>query len=208
MRFGRRKTDEVGDDQVEEFDDPEELPDPGRGPYDHDAVETGDDYVDLGSLLVRPFEGTELRMQVDEESETVLAVLLMSETGALELRAFAAPREGDLWADVRREIGADTARRGGTTDERQGPFGPELYCELPVTLEDGTAATQPSRVIGHNGPRWFLRATLLGEPAIEPEKAEVWEEAIAAVVVRRGTDAMPPGEALPLELPADARRID
>lgn len=208
MRSWRKKGDEVGDDQAEELDDLEELPDPGRGPYDHDAVETGDDYVDLGSLLVRPFEGTELRMQVDEETGAVLAVLLMTESGALELRAFAAPREGDLWSDVRREIGADTARRGGTTDERQGPFGPELYCELPVTLDDGTAATQPSRIIGHNGARWFLRATLLGQPAVEPENAEVWEEAIAAVVVRRGADAMPPGEALPLELPAEARRVE
>ncbi len=30
---------------------------------------------------------------------------------------------------------------------------------------------QPSRVIGYTGPRWFLRATLAGRPALDPEYA-------------------------------------
>ena len=215
MRFGRRRGQEPDQDSYDETDAPDDGPggsavdDPAAGPYDIEEIELEDGtFVDLGSLLVRPHEGTELRLQVDEASGSVMAVLLMSETGGVELRAFAAPRSGDLWADVRREIAADTARRGGTTDEGDGPFGPELSCQVPVTLDDGTSALQPSRIIGVNGPRWFLRATLLGQPAVEPAAAAEWEDAIRAVVVRRGTEAMPPGEALPLELPSDARRID
>jgi hypothetical protein len=177
------------------------------GPHDIADVEVEEgDYADLGSLLIGPPEGMDLQLQVDEASGTVLAVLLANQEGAVELRAFAAARNGDLWSDARREIAADAARRGGTATEQEGPFGPELAVVVPVTTPDGEQAVQPSRVIGHNGPRWFLRATVLGRPAIEPETAGPWEEAIRGVVVRRGPEAMPPGEALPLRLPPEAQR--
>lgn len=180
-----------------------------EGPFDIEAVDVPEDvYIDLGSVLIQPFDESELRMQVDESTGQVLAVVLISEEGALEVRAFAAPRNGDLWSDARREIAADAARRGGTADERPGPFGTELFCQVPVTTDDGEAAVQPSRVIGHNGPRWFLRSTLLGRPAIEPDTAQVWEDTIRALVVRRGQEAVPPGEALPLSVPTNAQRIE
>jgi hypothetical protein len=166
------------------------------------------EYVDLGSLLIPPRPDTELRLQVDEASGQVMAVLLLDAEGMLELRAFAGERNGDLWSDVRREIAADTAQRGGTATEQDGPLGPELYCQIPVELEDGTSGVQPSRVIGLNGPRWFLRAALLGRPAIEHDAAEGWIETIRQVVVRRGTAPLPPGDALPLQLPPDAQRIE
>lgn len=204
-RADQDRADEEPADQEPADQEPGIMP----GPFDFDQVDVPDNvYVDLGSLLIQPFEDSELRMQVDEESGSVMALLLMTEEGALEVRAFAAPRNGDLWSETRVEIAADAAQRGGTADERTGPFGPELYCEVPVTLEDGQTGVQPSRVIGVNGPRWFLRATLLGQPAMEPEKAGEWEETIRAVVVRRGQTPLPPGEALPLTLPDSARRVD
>ena len=128
-------------------------------------------------------------------------MVLAGPEGAVELRAFAAPRGGDLWADVRPQIAAEYAQRGGTATEREGRYGTEMFCQLTVRTEDGRTAAQPSRIIGVNGPRWMLRATLLGRPAIEPEAAGLWEDAIAAVVVRRGTVAMPVGAELPLTLP-------
>jgi hypothetical protein len=177
------------------------------GPHDIADVQVEEGgYADLGSLLIRPPEGMDLQLQVDEASGTVLAVLLANQEGAVELRAFAAARNAALWSDARREIAADAARRGGTATEQEGPFGTELAVVVPVTTPDGEQAVQPSRVIGHNGPRWFLRATVLGRPAIEPETAGPWEEAIRGVVVRRGSEAMPPGEALPLQLPPEAER--
>ncbi|AJR18372.1 DUF3710 domain-containing protein [Pimelobacter simplex] len=72
------------------------------GPYDVDELpEDGVDRLDLGSLLVAPLADRELRVQVDEQSGAVRAVLLATDDGALELRAFAAPRHGDLWSEVR-----------------------------------------------------------------------------------------------------------
>lgn len=184
-----------------------------QGPLDADDLDLEDDptfadHIDLGGLLVAPPpEGVDLRLQVDEETGTVLAVLLAGEDGALELRPFASRRGGDLWAEIRPQIASETARHGGTATERSGDFGTELVCLVPVTTPDGQAATQPSRVIGYNGPRWFLRATLLGRPAVEPEQAGVWEDAIRSTVVRRGAGAMPPGESLPLTLPPDSERV-
>ena len=77
---------------------------------------------------------------------------------------------------------------------------------MPVTLPDGTSGAAALAVIGINGTRWLLRATLLGRPAVEPETGEPFEEALTTVAVRRGAHAMPVGDPLPLTLPADARR--
>lgn len=184
---------------------PAEQTPPADGPHDIAEVDVeAGAYADLGSLLISPPEGMDLQLQVDEASGEVLAVLLGNEEGAVEVRAFAAARNGDLWSDARREIAADATRRGGTATEQDGPFGPELAVMIPVTTPDGQSAVQPSRVVGHNGARWFLRATLLGRPAVESEAAGPWEEAIRGIVVRRGPEAMPPGEALPLRLPPEA----
>jgi hypothetical protein len=67
---------------------------------------------------------------------------------------------------------------------------------------------QPSRIVGVNGDRWLLRATFLGQPAIDPDNAAPWEDALRTVVVRRGKEAKPKGEGLPLVLPPQARRTD
>ena len=206
MKFGRKQHVE----QEATADPASVAPDPG--PLDISSVDDiealSGTHVDLGSLLIAPLEGSELRMQVDEASGEILSVLLIGEAGAMEVRAFAAPRTPGLWADTRKEIAAEVARHGGTADTRDGAFGPELFVQQPVTMDDGQQGVQPSRVIGHEGPRWFLRATLLGQPAMEPETAGPWEDAIRAVVVRRGTDAMPPGEALPLTLPPQAQKVE
>lgn len=178
------------------------------GPFDVADLADLDGRVDLGSLLLVADGGRELRLQVDEASGTVQSVLLAAPDGALELRAFAAPRNGDLWSELRPRIVADATSRGGTAVERDGRFGPELVCHVPIKLPDGTTATQPSRIIGINGPRWLLRGTLLGKPALEPETAADWEDELTRVAVRRGAHAMPVGDALPITLPPEARRAD
>ncbi|WP_257423281.1 DUF3710 domain-containing protein [Nocardioides carbamazepini] len=206
MRLRRKAVDPTVEGAVGETTDAGEAPiRAGAGPFDVDELpEDGVERLDLGSLLVAPSDGRELRVQVDETSGAVRAVLLATDAGALELRAFAAPRNGDLWSEIRPQIAADAARRGGTATEREGRFGTELVCEVRLTRPDGQIGTQTSRVIGVNGPRWLLRATLLGDPARDPETADAWEAAIEQVAVRRGNHAMPVGEQLPLSLPEGA----
>jgi hypothetical protein len=207
-RKSSQQPSEAATDEVEAAD--AQAPGAGadQGPWDSDEVpDDGLERIDLGSLLVAPAEGAELRLQVDEESGEVQSVMLAGEEGALELRAFAAPRGGDLWTEVRPQIAADVSRNGGTATERAGRWGPELVCQMQVVLPDGTQAMQPSRIVGVNGPRWLLRATFLGKPAVEDEGIEAWEAALGTVVVHRGTEAMPVGDALPLVLPTDAQRL-
>ena len=180
----------------------------GTGPFDVSQVEgDGIERADLGSVLVPAIAERELRLQVDEQSGQVRAVMLAGSDGACEFQAFAAPRNGDLWSEVRPQIAEDMARRGGQATEREGRWGTELVCQMPVQRPDGTTATQPSRIVGINGDRWMLRASFLGRPAVDPDATSEWEDALAQVVVRRGEAAMPVGEPLPVRLPDDARRV-
>jgi hypothetical protein len=181
----------------------------GTGPFDASEVDVEElECVDLGSLLIRPAGPMELQLQVDEASGQVMAVVLVGEEGALELRAFAASRGGGAWEELRPRISAEMARMGGTADEQQGRFGTELFCVVQAQGPDGQPATQVSRISGHEGPTWLLRATLMGRPAVDAEVAGPWEETIRQVVVRRGRQAMPPGAPLPLTLPPEARRVE
>jgi hypothetical protein len=213
VKFRRKpaSTDSVADDADAAADGPAEVvADTATGPYDADELPdegVAGDRVDLGSLLLAPFPGRELRLQVDDATGAVQAALLTAEDGALELRAFAAPRHGDLWGDVRPQLATDVERRGGTVAEREGRWGTELVCQLGVQLPDGQTGVQVSRIIGINGPRWLLRATLLGRPAVDDDYARSWEDGLTEVVVRRGSGAMPVGEALPLTLPPQAQRV-
>jgi hypothetical protein len=210
-RRSRSEPVEPDDAQVEDteadLDDAGEAEGPVDGPWDaDDLVDDGIDRIDLGSLLVAPAEGTELRLQVDEQTGEVQSAMLAGEEGAIELRAFAAPRGGDLWSEVRPQIAADVSQHGGTATERDGRWGVELVCQMQVVMPDGTQAMQPSRIVGVNGARWLLRATFLGQPAVQIDEAQRWEDALAAVVVQRGSHAMPVGDPLPLVLPDDAQR--
>jgi len=184
--------------------------DPTGGPYDVDDVDLDDgvERVDLGGLLLVPTPGRELRLQVDEATQVVQAVLIAGPEGALELKPFAAPRGGSLWDEIRPQIAADMARRGGEVSEREGKHGPELVGSVPVQVAPDQTAHQPSRIVGVSGPRWLLRATFLGMPAVKPEDAGDWDDVLAGVIVRRGTQAMPAGDAIPLTLPPQARQQD
>lgn len=207
MKFGRKSTPAATEAEGAAAESEEEAA-PRTGPFDADEVEDdGVARIDLGSMLIAPVPGSELRIQVDERTQKVQAVIMTGADGALELRAFAAPRNGDLWGEIRPQVAADMARRGGTATEREGRFGPELACQIGVTTPDGRTGQQASRIVGINGSRWMVRATFLGKPAVDPEQAQVWEDALTQVVVRRGDQAMPVGDALPITLPEQARRV-
>lgn len=180
-----------------------------QGPFDVAEVdlEDGVQRVDLTSLIVPPAPGLELRLQVQESDGEVQSILLAGKQGAVELRVFAAQRGSDMWTEVRQQIAAETSRQGGTATEVEGSQGTELRCQMTVKTSDGRTGVQPTRVVGFNGPRWFLRATYLGEPAVEPEKAGDFERAVESLIVRRGDGPMAPGEPLPINLPPQARRV-
>jgi hypothetical protein len=206
--FRRKKAQEAFTQDETEVEEP--AGPRANGPWDAAEVTIDDDdqsRVNLGSLLVTPHDGLEVQLQVDEVTGQVASVVLASPDGAAEVRAFAAPRNGDVWDDVRRTVTAEVAQLGGTATERVGAFGTELEVSLTVELEDGQLAQQISRVVGIPGPRWLLRATFFGRPAVEHRDDGDIETALREVVVVRGGTPVPPGDALPLTLPPNAQPV-
>jgi hypothetical protein len=60
------------------------------------------------------------------------------------------------------------------------------------------------------GPRWMLRGIIYGQSALEDgQDGQVAEflEAFRTIVVRRGDEAMAPGDLLPLSLPENATPV-
>jgi hypothetical protein len=181
-----------------------------QGPWDSAQLpvdESDESRAHLGAISVEGHPDIELRLQVDEGSGQVSALLLVAADGAMELRAFAAPRNEDLWADIRAQLAAEAIRRGGKATEVDGPYGTALHMLVPAVTPDGQEVEQPSTVLGISGPRWLLRVSMFGRPAVQFRPDALLETTLRSVVVTRGTGPMAPGEPLPLVLPAGAQRL-
>ncbi len=125
----------------------------------------------------------------------------------LQLQAFAAPKTGGLWADVREEIAAEVAKAGGDCAEADGPFGVEVRARIAPPGPAGpdlAAGLQPVRFLGVDGPRWFLRGVISGPAAARDDLAEPLEQVFADVVVVRGDHPAPPRDLLEIRLPEEA----
>ena len=186
-------------------------PDPrAQGPWDASELELDEEdtsRVDLGALVIKGRSGIEVRLQADQATNQIQAVMLVAEDGAMELRPFAAPRNEDIWGDIRERLAEEAKRRGGKAGEVDGPFGKALQMILPAVAPDGQKGTQTSTVLGISGPRWLLRVSTFGRPATTYQQDGLLEQVLRDVVVVRGNQPMSPGEALPLVLPANARRV-
>ena len=155
----------------------------------------------LGSLLVPtdPADSTvKLQVQADPNTGVVSQFSLVTQDSAVQVQPYAAPRSGGCG----KKSGANRVvinKSGGLVEKADGSFGVELRAQ--VTGQDGKA--QPARFCGVDGPRWFLRFVFLGKASRDSGAAEALEKAIRGMVVVRGNDAMPMGNALPLRVPRD-----
>lgn len=208
MKFRRKAREAAEETQVAaSVEDAEQTPEVPR-PLDISEVSDEVERVNLGGVHIEPTPGRELRLQVEESSGAVQSVLLVGEDGAMEFAAFAAPRNGNLWAEARPDIVADLTSRGAEVVEVEGRYGPELHVTAQVQTEDGQVGIQETRIIGVNGPRWLLRASFLGAPARPGDSAEDWEACLGHLVVDRGQQALPVGTPLEIRLPDEARRVN
>lgn len=175
-----------------------------NGPFDvtERAIDS-DQYLDLGSILIKA--RPDIEIQLPTENDVVTAVLVTSEGSAIELRPFAGSRSGGTWDGVRAEIKDEVERRGGQWNEVDGPFGPELLAQFPAKAPDGSDAVQPARFIGVEGPRWVLRATVLGAAGLESTDEGVFMDVLHEARIRRGDEPRVLRESLPLILPPEAR---
>lgn len=186
------------------------------GPYDVDDVaEEGPERIDFGAMLIPKSAGNDLRVSLDAKGR-VVSVSIHRDGSAMQIGAYAAPRDGSVWPDLRPELAGSISSQGGAAVEGEGPFGSELHAQLAATPEAATSAgtaakaaraasanRRPARFIGVDGPRWFLRAVLTGPAATDEAAAAPLLDALREVIVVRGSDPRPVREALTLKLPAE-----
>jgi hypothetical protein len=175
----------------------------GSGPWDSAEQYPQRDRVDLGSLLIPVSPEQEVQLNVAGEQIIAASVTLGAST--LQVQAFAAPKTGDLWEDVRAELAQEIRNLGGQAQEAAGPFGTELRARVPTEPGSGQTDLQPARYIGVDGPRWLLRGTISGQAASHPELARPLEELFAGIVVVRGDHPAPPRDLLEIQLPPEMR---
>jgi hypothetical protein len=175
------------------------------GPWDVNDDVPQADRIDFGSLRVPVREGFEVQISMAEDQPAWVTVV-RGDSG-LQLQAFAAPKTGGLWADVRQEIAAEVAKAGGECEEADGAFGVEVRARIaPPGPPGGGGPLHPVRFLGVDGPRWFLRGVISGPAAGRDDLAGPLEDVFADVVVVRGDHPVPPRDLLEIRLPEEALR--
>jgi hypothetical protein len=185
-------------------DRPKSAPDDRaeNGPFDEAEANAVRPYVDLGGVKIVPRQDLGLRLEVEEESQRVVAVALDYAGSTLQVQPFAAPRSSGLWEETREQIRQQIRQQGGRVEEREGPLGPELLAEVPVATPDGQSGKRLARFVGVDGPRWFLRGVIGGAATADVDAAAQVEDLFRSIVVVRGGSPMPPRDLIPLKMPA------
>jgi hypothetical protein len=183
-----------------------------QGPWDEaDAPDDGVERVDLGALRIPAVPGMELRLEVGPQQQVIGATLVLGDS-TLSVAAFAAPRAGGVWDEIRGEIARTASGQGGSLKEADGPFGRELAGTVTAMAQGAGQGGNPAplrlpaRFLGVDGPRWFLRGTVIGPAGAGGEAARAVEDAFQQIIVVRGTSPMPVREPLPLTLPPQAQQ--
>jgi hypothetical protein len=193
-------------DQFDETDDVEDDSDDewfsrARGPFDRSEIDDETIRIDLGALLITPVDGMQLRLELDQEQQSVVSAHAVVGDSGVQLQVFAAPRTLGVWPDIRAEIADSITAQGGTAEVVDGPLGRELAASIPGSGPDGRPQQNAVRFMGVDGPRWFLRAVLSGPAATDPHQATPLVDLVRNTIVVRDDEARPPREALPLRVP-------
>lgn len=197
---------ESGEDRGTEAEAAQQYDRAAQGPFDLSEVESTEGYVDLGGLRIPRLEGMNIRIDVDQEHQSVVAVTLSKENSAVQIQAFAAPKSRTLWPEIRVELASSVRQQDGIADIEVGPFGKQVVAKIPAELPNGGRGYRVARFVGIDGPRWYVRAVFSGDAAVHQSAAQEMEEAFRQVVVVRGKDPMAPRDLLPLKVPEGAVR--
>ena len=173
------------------------------GPWDAAGQDTAMERVDLGGLQVPVAANIEIQL-VFAEQHGAWVTVRHEQASEMQLQAFAAPKSGGLWEELRGEMAAEIAAAGGKSEAREGTFGTELHAQVPAEPGKPQSGLRPVRFVGVDGPRWFLRGLFAGQAAIDPAAAAPLEAVLREVVVVRGDQPMAPRDMLELRLPPDA----
>ena len=172
------------------------------GPFDYSEVQFNGAFLNLGSILLPTKDGLQVKLEVEEPSQRVVAVTLEYDDSSLQLQAFAAPKSEGLWHSIRQQLEDSVVAQGGTVENRVGSLGPELLAKLPIANELGAQiGTRFSRFVGVDGPKWFLRGVISGAAITDPKASAELDDLFRSVTIHRDSTPLPPGDLLPLSLP-------
>lgn len=177
---------------------------PGTGPRDISEVDSTDEYLNFGSLLIKPMPGLKVRLDIEETTKRVISLSLEVAESRIQLQAFARAKSQELWPGISARIAEDIGAQKGELFSRDGEHGRELLAKVPQQLPDGRDGHVALRFVGVDGPRWFLRVVIGGAAISNEEASKVVDELVRSVVVDRGSKPLPPQELLPLNVPANA----
>ena len=172
------------------------------GPFDLSEVQDVKPYVDFGALRVGTRENLQMRLEVEEATQRIVAVSMDLNGSSLQLQAFAAPKNEGIWHEIRGQMRDSIVAQGGETEERVGSLGPELIAKMPLNDEAGNrTGHRLARFIGVDGPKWFLRGVIGGAALNDPRAAADIDDLFRSVVVVRGDVPLPPKDLLTLTIP-------
>ena len=143
-------------------------------PWDAGQDVPDQERIDFGSLLVPTSEGIEVQVSVVENQPAWVTV--MHGDSGLQLQAFAAPKSGGLWDEVRQEIAAEVARNGGQ------------YAEAEQPVRGGTAGTDQPRRPGPRRPAGCAGAGPVPRGATVPAGSCAASSAGRRPAIRPGPD--------------------
>jgi hypothetical protein len=186
--------DDLADDpDADDYAEPPDF-DPDHGPFDdEDAPADGLARLDLGSVRI-PLPG-ESQVQVEMDPQGPLrAVHVLTPNARITVGAYAAPRSGELWPEISRELAEQLHGDGARVRRENGEWGIELVAFVNDVL---------LRFVGVDGPRWMLRAVSAGPKETSAKAAEELRDIVRGTVVVRGEQPMPVRTPLPMELPEE-----
>lgn len=175
------------------------------GPFDITEVETRDfskGYMDLGAIKVPMRKNVSYRLEQEQANQKVFAVSAVHENSTLQIQAFAAPRSGGQWDEIRQEMfDQNKNAKGARVTLEDGEFGRELLIRVPAKLPDGRQGERVARFLGIDGPRWMIRAMIMGKAAIDKAQAGILYDILKDTVIDRGERPLPARQMLELTPP-------
>lgn len=172
------------------------------GPLDISEIQGVRPYIDFGSLRVPSRDELQMRLEVEESSQRIVAVSMDYQGSSLQLQAFAAPKNEGIWHEIRSQMRQSIVTQGGEIEERVGSFGPELLAKIPLNDESGNrTGHRLARFIGVDGPKWFLRGVIGGAALNDSRAAADIDDLFRSVVVVREDIPLPPKDLLTLTIP-------
>ncbi|SFQ60844.1 Protein of unknown function [Amycolatopsis arida] len=194
-RHAAPEVDELPDGEaVEEADTalPDSEPET-TGPFDvADAPEDESPRIDLGSVRVPVPDGSQVQVEMDQQTQQVRAVHVVTPHGQVTVSAYAAPRSGGLWDEVGVELADQLRSDGAKVATGEGEWGLELSAVV------GEVAL---RFVGVDGPRWMLRGVIAGPQSLAAQAPATLRDIVRDTIVVRGDGPMPVRTPLPITLP-------